>query len=178
MEPYADPPKKSPGKRKANARVSNKQLTLTARRALVVELRKKFMSYEDIAAKLVKQYGAKGEHGITEAYNKSMAFKDFKEALAELNRENSEVVEEQRDLDLERIDAILKPQFSKAVRGDGAAYDRVMEGLAMRAKWFGYNAPVRLEHSGNMKITTAEELNDEQLAAIAAGSGTGASSAS
>lgn len=173
VKPAPKKPVKKP--RPKSAKQSAKQVDLTARRGIVVELRKQFASFAQIAEHMVSEYSASGEHGVTKAYDAAQAYRDFKHVLADLNEANQDAVEEHRQIDLDRLDAIMAPQFEKAENGDGYAFSLVMEGLKTRAAWFGYNAPVRTESLGTLKVSrTAAEFNDDELAAIAEGSSAGA----
>lgn len=139
-------PKKKP--KKQTAKKSAKQVDISERRWLVLELRKQGASYRDIAEQLKEMYGKKGEHGITKKYDHSLAYIDFKAALKELNERNTDELEENRRLDLERLDAMFIPFFERAQQGDPIAADKASELIKMRAQWFGYNAPTKLEHTG------------------------------
>lgn len=167
-------PAKKQNRPKATAKVSAKKIDLSGRRELVVELRRSGDSYRDIAEKLRLNFAESGKHGVTSGYDHVQAYRDFQAALAESNRSASDSIEEMKQLDFERLDAIMAPQFEKATDGDYFAFDRVMEVLKVRAAWNGYNAPTKTanttpdgKEAGPMKILV-EYVNDTTTTAHSA----------
>lgn len=139
-------PKKKP--KKQTAKKSAKQIDLSQRRWLVLELRKQGATYRQIAEQLVEEFGESGEHGITKKYDQSVAYDDFKAVIKELNERNIDEMEDNRRIDLERLDALLAGSFDLAEQGNPDAFSNVMEVITKRAAWFGYNAPTKSEVSG------------------------------
>lgn len=141
---------------KQSAKISAKKIDLSERRALVMELRKQGGSYRAIAEQLRENFAQSGEHGVTARYDHTVAYDDFKAALEELKSRSVDAMEENRAMDLERLDALLAGHFDAAQKGDPIATDKVMAIIKERAAWFGYNAPTKLDHlssDGSMRPT-------------------------
>ncbi|PSK95792.1 hypothetical protein CLV30_12844 [Haloactinopolyspora alba] len=63
---------------------------------------------------------------------------DLSDALTEITREPAERV---RDMELDRLDAMLLGLWSRARRGDLGAVDRVIKLMDRRAKYLGLDTP-------------------------------------
>lgn len=83
------------------------------------------------------------------------AWKYIKKSLEELSKEQNDVAEHVRDLELRRLDDMLRAIWPKVIVGDLKAIDRVLSIQDRRARYLGLNAAEKKEHSGRV---TLEEL--------------------
>jgi very-short-patch-repair endonuclease/DNA-binding transcriptional MerR regulator len=104
------------------------RLAVAERRRLAVELRKQGGTLEEIAEQL------RGVEGVSPKYGKDQVQKDIKAELGRLQAQTSEIAEELRQLEVERLDDLWKVYFAKAKKGDYAAADRCFVILDKRAK--------------------------------------------
>lgn len=133
------------------------------KRKRAVELRKLHYSYEEIAEELclsrttVRDYVAK--------------------EMELLRKETAEQVQEMRDMELKRLDELLKSWFPLAKAGDEKAAGIVLKAQERRAKLVGLDAPVKQELTGKdggaiKTVSTTADLSGltdaqlEQLQAI------------
>lgn len=113
----------------------DRRLTATARQARCLELRRRGLSYREIARRC-EYRGPSGAHkAVTSALSKTL-------------RECSEDV---RQLELERLDAMLAGLWDKATRGDVRSVSAVLRVMDRRAKLLGLDQPTRLA------VTEAED---------------------
>jgi hypothetical protein len=106
-----------------------------ARRIDALNMRKAGASYRAIGRKL----------GVSEA----QAFRDVQTCLAELAAEQKQSAEELRQMELERLDAMLLANWSRAmgsekVPADLKAQDRILRIMERRAKLLGLDAPTKI----------------------------------
>lgn len=112
-----------------------------------VELRLAGMTYHAIAQQL-------GYHDESGAYRAIMRT---------LTRTVPEGLEQVRQMEVRRLDAIFRGQYVAAVRGDRLAVDRCLKIMERRAALLGLDAPIRIQQ---MVIT--EEQLDEAIERIEA----------
>jgi DNA-binding transcriptional MerR regulator len=118
------------------------ELERAERRHRIVRLRKRGMSYEQIAQML-----AKGEDGgepwkVARDTVRTIVHR-YLDALA---HEDSETVEQLRQMENERLDELLLAFGPDARRGDVKAANVVLRVAERRAKMNGLDAPVKHEH--------------------------------
>jgi DNA-binding transcriptional MerR regulator len=146
------------------------RLAVAERRRLAVELRKQGGTLEEIAEQL------RGVEGVSPKYGKDQVQKDIKAELGRLQAQTSEIAEELRQLEVERLDDLWKVYFAKAKKGDYAAADRCFVILDKRAKLMPSLYPpappstLRLTGANDGPIETRDVSlsDDERLARIAA----------
>jgi hypothetical protein len=109
------------------------------RESKALSLRQRGYSYQKIADEL----------GIT----MQGAADCIRRAVAKLQAECSEKAEEVRQLELDRLDAMLMGLWSKAEEGDPAAVDRVLRIQERRAKYLGLDVAQKVD------ITTVEGID-------------------
>lgn len=80
------------------------------------------------------------------------AWKYIKIGLEELSKEQNEIAEHVRDLELRRLDDMLRAIWPKVIGGDLRAIDRVLAIQDRRAKYLGLNAAEKQEHSGDLSL--------------------------
>lgn len=132
------------------------------RAARALELRMEGKTFEEIAQEA--------------GYNSRQAAYDaVRRSLAAITREPAE---ELLRLDLERLDKMWGIHYLNAQAGDVQALAACLKVMERRAKLLGLDAPERKEVTGKggapLMPTSPHELTDDQLAAIAAGSGAAA----
>ena len=116
-------------------------------------MRKRGMSYAEIGNAM----------GISE----SGAYGCVSRALKALKAQATESAEEERDLELARLDKLLKIAEAAAESGDLAAIDRVLRIQERRSKYLGLDAPVRSEAQVAIAATVSlDGVSDVQLAAL------------
>lgn len=106
----------------AESKSSPRRIEAAERRRQALRLRIRGASFDDIA----EQVGLAG--------GKGSACRVVQEALAEIGREEAE---ELRALELYRLDELHRAVWSKALRGNLAAVDRVLKIMERRAKLCG-----------------------------------------
>jgi hypothetical protein len=109
------------------------------------------------------------------------AFQIIRRGSIKRRTATNEVVEQIRELELERLDAMQRTVWPKALKGDLLALDRVLTLMNTRAKYLGLHAPERKELSGPggrpLQTTSANvtidprNLTDEQLLVICEAAG-------
>lgn len=141
------------------------------RRVKALELRKAGLSYRAIAAAL--------------DVSEPTAHKDVHTVLARLAKQADGKGEEYRQLELERLDALIASVWSQArgnkkegIPPDLAAMDRLMRLMQQRARLMGLDAPVTVKHTGTGKdgeiefnVNDARDEIQRKLAGIAAAIG-------
>jgi hypothetical protein len=140
--PRGKPSKNS--KQQTQARIKDRQ---------ALELRTAGATYQQIAAKM----------GIS----LSGAGLCVSRAMDALRLEVSEQAEAVRQMELDRLDAMLLGLWEKARRGDPAAIDRVLRIQERRSKYLGLDAPTKSETSATVHSTVRlDGVTDEQLSAL------------
>jgi AcrR family transcriptional regulator len=149
-------PKRQP---KRTQKTSAERIDLDRRRAKCLELRIQGMSLRDIAKRVGMHHSS-----VAEA---------IEAELAQLTREPAERL---REVELERMDVLMKAAWDTAKDGDLNAIDTVLKVMARRAKLLGLDAPTRTanEHTGKdgallaLGLVPPDKMNDEQLDAFLA----------
>lgn len=117
-----------------------------------LELRKRGHTYRFIAEKL-GYASASGSH---------------KAVTALLKQTIREASDELRELELERLDALLVGLWAKAKTGNVYAVDRVLKIGEARARLLGINAPTKIEHMGEGSPKSIAALIREEFGEKAA----------
>jgi len=108
-------------------RTSVRRLRAAEKQKRALEMRIEGAAYEEIRAEL----GYRSRSG---------AHKAVMSALRKMLREPADTV---RELELQRLDRILRPMMQLAITGDAAAVDRVLKVMDRRAKLLGLDAPTK-----------------------------------
>jgi len=116
---------------------SPRRIKSTERQRQALELRKAGATYEMIAEKL----GFRGPSGAYEA---------IKAALEKTLRPPAD---ELRQLESERLDALLLAVYPQARQGNLGAVDRVLRIMERRARLLGLDAPATMNITGNETLT-------------------------
>lgn len=93
------------------------------------------------------------------------AYNDVMAELARLAKERDGKVEELRQLELERLDMLLKGLEPMARTGNPGAVNSYIKVMERRAKYLGLDAPEKHEYKDLTK------LSDDELLALATGKG-------
>lgn len=104
------------------------------RRAKALELRKSGMTYSAIGKAL----------GVSIC----MAHKDVHHVIDQLAKEARETAEAVRDIELERLDAMLKALWPAVEEGDTSSISTALRVAERRARLLGLDAPVKQEVTG------------------------------
>jgi DNA-binding transcriptional MerR regulator len=113
------------------------------RRRRIITLRKRGMTYEQIADVLAE--GRDGGEPIKVTWNHVAHL--VKRYLNNVDREGTESIEELRVLENERLDELLATWGPRARDGDARAANVVLRLMERRAKMNGLDAAQRIEHS-------------------------------
>jgi hypothetical protein len=135
-------------------RTSQNRLAAHDRKLRALELRKRAMTYPEMAREL-------GYAGPSGAYQAVIG------ALRETLREPAEQV---RTLELERLDAMLEAVWRAALSGDLKAIDAVLKLMDRRSRYLGLDAPQRVDIEAKVRLV-AEALGldpDDAVAEAAA----------
>ena len=122
-------------------------LDTAARREFVLRLRKGGATYREIADAAVTRFGA---DQLPETWSCRYAHKDVKRELDKLRTVIGEDADEIRQMELERLNDMLKALYASATRRnpDYGAIDRVLKIMRRRAELMGLDAPKRQEITG------------------------------
>lgn len=115
---------------RGESRTSPRRIAATEKQVQNLELRKRGLSYNVIAQKL-------GYKSPQAAYEAAMS------ALAKMLQEPAAEV---RQLEIERLDALMVPLAPRLRRGDYQAIDRALKIMERRARLLGLDAPEKQEH--------------------------------
>lgn len=115
------------------------KITADERRLKAFELRKQGLTLRQIAVKL------KVSHVCVHQY--------LSEALKELVKEQAQLIEEIRALELERLDMMLQGLMPKAKKGNTFAIDRVLKIMQRRSKYLNLDT-----HEEKKKVTVSIAL--------------------
>lgn len=133
-------PGSNPGKATstANGAGSPKRVTAAERKRLAVELRKAGATFEEIA-------GTLGADGRPLFSNKGNAYRAVEQALKESVREPAlQLIE----LEVQRLDLMLRALWPQVVSGKLGAVDRALRVAERRARLLGLDAAQQVQHSG------------------------------
>jgi len=122
-------------------------LATAKRRAYVLRLRKAGATYREIAGAALEKFGA---DQLPETWDCRYAHKDVSRELDKLRTVIGEDADEIRQMELERLNDMLKALYASATRRnpDYGAIDRVLKIMRRRAELLGLDAPQRQEISG------------------------------
>lgn len=126
-------------------RGSNTEGLKTAeRRREVLMLRESGATYQAIAETLLRRHGA---GALPKGWNDAYAAKDVSRELAKLRSANEETAESIREVELLRLDRMLRGLWSKAAAGDTKAVGAALRIMKRRAKLLGIDAPDQIEQA-------------------------------
>jgi hypothetical protein len=134
-------------------------LATQQRRREVLQLKEAGATYEAIARTLLERHGT---HALPAGYDRRYAYKDLHRELEKLQDENREAAESVRDVELRRLDRMLRGLWNKAVQGDPQAIDRVLKIMQRRAKMLGLDEPERFAQV--VELVQSEEYRQARAA--------------
>jgi len=111
--------------------VNDKRIQATERQQQALELRRQGLRYDQIAERL----------GISTQAAWKLVMKAYQRSL----RQNDELAEFNRKLDLERLDAALLAIWPQVEAGKSPAVDRLLGILERRARLLGLDSPQKQE---------------------------------
>lgn len=114
----------------------------------VLELRKRSLSYREIADEL----------GIPETTAQAICAREIGRLSAEETR-SSDLA---RLLELDRLDAIGRVLWPKVLNGDGASIDRYLKLMERRSRYLGLDAATRVDIEERLRQAAREEGLDEE----------------
>jgi hypothetical protein len=140
-----------------------------------IELRRAGATYEQIAAKLPPHTNDDGSPG--KPVTPQAVAKMIKRVLTRTRKLTDGDAESVRQLEIERLDAMLLGLWSKARAGHEGAVDRVLKIMQRRAELLGLDAPTKAEvenhitgkDGGPVRVATVFDLTKltrEQLEAL------------
>lgn len=136
------------------------KLRVTERRIMALELRKQGGSYRQIAATL------REVDGVSSKYSEGAAYGDVITSLRELNSRTAELAEENRRLELERLDELFSVYYERALKGDTFALQACLSIMGKRAALLGLNAPVNINQTTvNVSMTSDDYAKARDRAA-------------
>lgn len=145
------------------------KLKIAERRQLAVELRKQGGTYRQIADQLARHPEVSGD------YTASQAYRDVAAELKRLQAETSKSTAELRQLELERLDDLWRIYFPRALKGDYAAFDRVLAIMDKRARLIADLYPTKSTsievsgpNGGPVMTEDASLTDDERMARLVA----------
>ena len=121
------------------------QIDTQMRRNFVLDLRKSGATYRQIADAAIKRFGA---DDLPNGYDARYAYQDVARELDKLKAVVGDLAEDVRELEIQRLDALLLALWPQASKGNQGAVDRVLRIMERRSKLLGLDAPTRQEFSG------------------------------
>lgn len=140
----------------AGGRNSTRQAILLERRNRAMGLRKEGLSYRSIAASLSKEFGEK--------YSHVAAFKDVDACLVDLIEYTRHDTEAYRQMELERLDELLKNLQEGIKSGDTKSIDSAIKVSDRRCKLLGLDAPIAVKIEEGIEFELRQFL--EQLGTV------------
>ena len=129
------------------SKTAARTLDTATRRVYVLNLRKAGMTYAEIAAATLRKFG---EEQLPSGWDERYAHKDVKRELDKLQAEIAESVDDIRQMELERLNDLLKGLWPQVAKSNPKlpAVDRVLRVMDRRAKLMGLDAPTKSEITG------------------------------
>lgn len=131
------------------SKTSARRVLAREREREAVQLRIAGASYDEIARHLGIRRGS--------------AHRIVQRVLARLSAQTGELAEEVRRLELERLDALWRALYERAVNGDLPAVDRALHIMERRARLLGLDAPTKVAPTDPTGEYSYAELSDEEL---------------
>jgi hypothetical protein len=133
----------------ARSKTSAQLLDTAKRRSRVLAYRRAGMTYEQIANQMVED-GREGvfKGSLPSGWDARYAYKDVKRELEKLRDEMAEDVSAIRELEIQRLDEMIRNIWDQVESGELGAYDRVLRIMKRRADLMGLDAPKRTELTG------------------------------
>lgn len=126
------------------------------RRREVIRLRESGATWRAIADALEKRHGLEK---LPSGWDERYAYMDWKRELEKINWDTRESTENVRQMEVRRIDRMLRGIWQQALGGEGVtwkqqkeAIDRVVRLQKRRAKLEGLDAPEKHEIKGDLSI--------------------------
>lgn len=120
---------------------ASERLATAERRIFVVTLRKAGATYAQIAAAAIKKFGLEA---LPRGWDERYAYKDVKRELDKLRVQLAADAENVRQLELERLDDLLRGVWEDARSGVLPAVDRALKIMRHRGDLLGLDAPVKV----------------------------------
>lgn len=127
-------------------------LALIAKRADALQMRKKGHNYKEIGEALHVTAGTARKYVL--------------DAIADSRANEEEDILTVRDLEVERLDAMLVGLWPKVLKGDTFSTQTALKVMERRAAYLGLDAPKRMEFLGavaSLTPETATKMTDEEL---------------
>lgn len=141
------------------------------RRNQVIRLREAGATWEEIANVMLDRHG---EERLPSGWDRRYAYKDFYRELEKLNNEMERNLEKIRQVELRRLNRMMRGIWQEAIGSDDAtwqqqkdAIDRVLRIMKRRSDLIGLDAPE--EYSISHDEVDWDEFTDEELMRIAEG---------
>jgi hypothetical protein len=116
-------------------KASPKKLMLAERRQRAIVLRKAGAPYEQIATVIAREFSEFPN------YSRSMAFRDVRDVLQQIQDDCFETAAIMRRLQSERLDMALVAVHDRAMSGDLYAIDRWLAIIVVQCRLWGLNLP-------------------------------------
>lgn len=116
------------------------KIHLMERRRQALQFRLSGATYDDIANAVRSSY----PQGTPAKYDRVSAYQDVQAELKDLAKVLGETREAVRQLEMERLDALLFALWHSAKEGDDQAIDRVLKIMSRRASLMGLDAPSKV----------------------------------
>ncbi len=148
-----------------NLRDNSEKVITAKRRLLVLQLRRKGLSYSEVAQEVVRQIP--GDE-LPKNWGEKYAAKDVSRLLKNLREEIDEEIQTVRQLELDRLDALLEAIWEDALEGQVTKIDRVLAIMARRAKYIpGVEAPKEIVNEFRGKLGRNSEGLDRSISTLA-----------
>lgn len=121
----------------ASVRTTANGLAKNEKHRQALELRKAGASYELIAEKLGYSHPSGAHKAVTSALQKTLR----------------EPADDLRNLELDRLDAMMLALWQQARQGNQGAVDRILRIMERRAKLLGIDAPTKQELIGELDLS-------------------------
>lgn len=139
-------------------------LETAKRRSFVIKKKIAGHTYEEIVQLTIDEFGL---DRLPKGWDERYAYKDIKRELDKLRRDLAQNIEEVRQLEIERLDAMLKSIWGKVEAGDVGAISRALRISKRRSELTGIDAPTQI--SNITKNIDLNKLSNDQLHRLANG---------
>ena len=117
---------------------------------------------------LMEKWSERENIPLPKNYDSRKVFLDIDRELQKIDRQDETIKQQLFELENERIDNLQVSLWDEAIKGNERKVDRILKILDRRAKYWGLDAPVKNELSGNiginferLRIMLAEDQDEE-----------------
>jgi len=126
------------------------QVSAVLRRMRTLELRMAGLDYDQISETIIVEFG---KENLPATYDRNCAYRDIWDEVRKYRDQIKENVEDVRDLEVRRLDAMIAGLWEKARGGNFQAVDRILKIMQRRADLLGLDAKQSAQIQNDIKVT-------------------------